>query len=231
MGSPGECGDKHRKEDKRGDEPAPRGPGGSSHSLPFPLAPGQNRTPARQKILVDIERFFKHVRSNPAAYTSWTMRRLLAAAGLAGAIATPAAAAPPIVGTGDSAVALVSPTTPAARPAALKLLLRYEMLCAQPGRGPVLMTLPAAVRVPAKIRATAVLVNGKAAPSLSVRGHILTVGLPLNSNVICRSFVPGILWIDFTTSARLGNPVRAGTYAIHARVGSHTFVARLAIHR
>jgi hypothetical protein len=144
---------------------------------------------------------------------------------------TPAAAAPPVEGTGDSAVAVASPASRAARPAALKLLLRYEMLCAQPGRGPVLVTLPAAFRVPAKIRPAAVLVNGKAAPSLRVNGHVVTVGLPLNSNVICRSFVPGVLWIDFTRAARLGNPPRSGIYAIHARIGSHSFVARLATHR
>jgi hypothetical protein len=159
------------------------------------------------------------------------MRRLLLVAGLAGAIATPAAAAgPPIIGTGDSAVAIASPATPAAR-TALKLLLRYEMLCAQPGRGPVLVTMPAALRVPAKIRPTAVHVNGKGAPSVQVKGHAVSVGLPPNSNVICRSFVPGILWISFTSAAGLRNPSRAGIYAIRARVGSHSFVARLAIHR
>jgi hypothetical protein len=158
------------------------------------------------------------------------MRRLLLAAALAGVIATPAAAGPPIIGTGDWAVAIASPATPAAR-TALKLLLRYEMLCAQPGRGPVLVTMPAALRVPAKIRPTAVLVNGKAAPSVQVKGHTVTVGLPPNSNVICRSFVPGILWISFTSAASLRNPSRAGIYAIRARVGSHSFVARLAVHR
>jgi hypothetical protein len=158
------------------------------------------------------------------------MRRLLLAAGLAGVIATPATAGPPIIGTGDSAVAIASPATPAAR-TSLKLLLRYEMLCAQPGRGPVLVTMPAALRVPAKIRPTAVLVNGKAAPSVQVKGHTVTVGLPPNSNVICRSFVPGILWISFTSAASLRNPSRAGIYAIRARIGSHSFVARLAIHR
>jgi hypothetical protein len=158
------------------------------------------------------------------------MRRLLLAAGLAGVIATPATAGPPIIGTGDSAVAIASPATPAAR-TSLKLLLRYEMLCAQPGRGPVLVTMPAALRVPAKIRPTAVLVNGKAAPSVQVKGHTVTVGLPPNSNVICRSFVPGILWISFTSAASLRNPSRAGIYAIRARVGSNSFVARLAIHR
>jgi hypothetical protein len=181
---------------------------------PFLFAPGQNGSPARPKIL-DFR----------------TMRRLLVATGLVGAIAAPAAAAPPIVGSGDSAVAVASPATRAARPAALKLVLRYEMLCAQPGRGPVLVTLPAAFRVPATIKPAAVLVNGKAAPSLRVHRHVVSVGLPLNSNVICRSFVPGILWIGFTRSARLGNPARAGTYAIHATVGSHSLVARLAIHR
>jgi hypothetical protein len=158
------------------------------------------------------------------------MRRLLLAAGLAGVIATPATAGPPIIGTGDSAVAIASPATPAAR-TSLKLLLRYEMLCAQPGRGPVLVTMPAALRVPAKTRPTAVLVNGKAAPSVQVKGHTVTVGLPPNSNVICRSFVPGILWISFTSAASLRNPSRAGIYAIRARIGSHSFVARLAIHR
>jgi len=40
-----------------------------------------------------------------------------------------------------------------------------------------------------------------------------------------------VLWISFTSAASLRNPSRAGIYAIRARVGSNSFVARLAIHR
>jgi hypothetical protein len=146
-------------------------------------------------------------------------------------IAAPAAATLPIEGTEDSATIAASPATPAARPAALTLRLHYEMLCAQPGRGPVIVTFPGALRVPAVIPAATVLVDGKAAYSLQVDAHVVTVGLAPIPRVICQSFVPGTLRIVFTRLARLGNPRRSGAYVVYARVGTHTFAAALRIRR
>jgi hypothetical protein len=157
------------------------------------------------------------------------MQRLLALALLASAIAAPAAAGPPIVSTDDFATVSVSPVGPAARPAVLTLRLHYEMLCAQPGSGPVTVSFPLALRIPATIPPAAVLVDGAAPPSVHTDGHVVTIGLAPNAKVICQSFVPGTLRIVFTRSARLGNPARSGAYVVRARVGTHAFAATLRI--
>jgi hypothetical protein len=157
------------------------------------------------------------------------VRRLLAVAGVAGVMAAPAAGGPPIQDTSDSATVIAVPSVAGARPAVLRLSLHYEMLCAQPGKGPVIVTLPSALRVPSSIAASTVLLKDKAAPSVQVEGHVVTIGLEPNSNVICQSYVPSTLLISFTRSARLGNPLRSGHYLVRARVGSHSFSTRLII--
>jgi hypothetical protein len=88
---------------------------------------------------------------------------------------------------------------------------------------------PAAATVPASIARSAVLVDGKAAPSVSVAGHTVSVALPPRPQVMCDAIGPGKLTIAFTHAARLGNPTRAGTYAVTATRQASTFVARLAI--
>jgi hypothetical protein len=159
------------------------------------------------------------------------MRRAAAIAILFGSLAVPAGATPPIGDTQDHATVLATPAKRAARPVVLTLRLHYEMLCAQPGRGPVVVTLPSGVRMPSTIRPASVVVGDKTPPSVEVDGHVVTIALAPNSNVICQSFVPGMLKIVFTKAARIGNPLRAGTYRVRARIGSHTFAARLAIAR
>src|SRR5262249_48307155 len=164
-----------------------------------------------------------------AALESNPMRPLLALAIAAGAITAPAAATPPIEDVKDSATVVASPAAASARPVALALRLHYEMLCAQPGKGPAVVSFPRALRLPAAIPAAAVLVDGKAASSLKADGKVLTIGLAPMPGVICQSLVPGILKIVFTRSARIGNPSRAGVYAVRARVNEHVFLARLLI--
>jgi hypothetical protein len=159
------------------------------------------------------------------------MRRLLAPTLLAATIVSAAAAAPPIGVTADSATVAATPSTAAARPSALLLKLHYGMLCAQPGRGPVTVMFPRALRLPAHLPRSAVLVDGANPPSVELHGRVATIGLPPVSGVICQSFVPGTLRVGFTRSAHIGNPVQAGTYEVHAAIGTHTFVARLRIRR
>jgi hypothetical protein len=111
------------------------------------------------------------------------------------------------------------------------LKLHYGMLCAQPGRGPVTVTFPRALRLPARLGRSAVLVDGAAPPSVALHGRVATIGLSPVSGVICQSFVPGTLRVGFTRSAHIGNPAHAGTYDVRAAIGTHTFVARLHISR
>jgi hypothetical protein len=130
-----------------------------------------------------------------------------------------------------SATAVVSPATSGERPAALTLDLRYEMTCGQPGMGPVVVVLPATMLVPAAIARTAVLVRGRPAPSVYVKGHVITIGLPRPPLVICQSIGLGRLTVAFTRAAQLGNPIAPGVYTVRARVGGRTFTAALTIVR
>jgi hypothetical protein len=180
-----------------------------------------------RKIFLDLAIFFNGFENT---YTR-VMRRDLAPLLLAAAIVPGAALPPPIGGAPDSATIVATPAAAAARPSALLLKLHYDMLCAQPGRGPVVVTFPRALRLPPRIARTAVQVDDKAAPSVTLHDRTATIALALNSNVICQSLVPGTLRVAFTRAARLGNPAHAGTYVIRAQVGTHSFVARLQIRR
>jgi hypothetical protein len=103
------------------------------------------------------------------------------------------------------------------------------MTCGQPGPGPVVVTLPAAMHVPRAIAAAAVLVQAKPARSVSVAGHAVTVALPKPPQVTCMSIGPGVLRLAFTAAAGLRNPAAAGTYTVRARLPKGAFVARLSI--
>jgi hypothetical protein len=112
--------------------------------------------------------------------------------------------------------ATLSSTKAAAKPVALTLKLHYEMQCGQPGIGKAVVALPEAVTVPARIDESAVLVNGKPAPLVSVSGHDVSIGMPARrSGVTCMIVGPGTLTLTLTRAAGLGNPKSAGTYTVH----------------
>jgi hypothetical protein len=155
------------------------------------------------------------------------MVRSAAAAALAlGLAATATAAAAPPFGTQWAGAAAV-PATAGAR-AALTVTLHYPMTCGQPGRGPVVVTLPADITHP--FRSSDVLVGGTSPPYLGFFGRTVTIGLPKPPDIICQSIAQGTLRIRFTTAAGLRNPARAGSYRVTARIGNRTFHPRLAIH-
>ncbi len=112
--------------------------------------------------------------------------------------------------------ATLSSTKAAAKPVALTIKLHYEMQCGQPGPGKAVVTLPAAVTVPSTIDEPAVLVNGKAAPAVSVSGHEVSIAMPAKrTGVTCMIIGPGTLTLTLTRAAGLGNPRSAGTYTVH----------------
>ena len=129
----------------------------------------------------------------------------------------------------QSASAVASPSGAGSRPTALTLTLRYPMTCGQPGPGPVLVSLPAAMELPRTLSTSAVHIRGHAAPSVAVHGHLVAVGLPRPPAVICQSITTGTLTIQFMPAAQLRNPARPGTYAVLARVAGRAFSARLAV--
>lgn len=128
------------------------------------------------------------------------------------------------------ASAALSSTKAGAKPVELVLKLRYTMVCGQPGTGTAVVMLPAAANVPDTIPSSAVLVNGKPAPKVSISGHAVTVSLPLKRpGVTCMVVGPGTLTLTLTRAAGLGNPAAAGTYAIHIRRNARTFTTSVAI--
>jgi len=109
------------------------------------------------------------------------------------------------------------------------LSLRTELQCGRLIGGAIVVTLPRAMRVPAAIGATDVLVGARAARSVAVAGRIVTVGVPLPRGMICNSIAPGAVMIVFSRAAGLGNPKAPGTYAVKLRRGSETFTAPLEV--
>ena len=171
-----------------------------------------------------------------AAVTFLVVAALLAgSAGAAPPISAPPIKLPqPILLGAGSATATASPAAASARPAALTLTLSYSMTCNQPGAGPVVITLPAAMKVGTDIAADAVLVRGRPARSVTVHGRSIAIGLPRTIGlprplVQCHSIVPGKLTVLFTKSAGLENPDSGGTYRVTARVGGRAFAAPLTI--
>jgi hypothetical protein len=148
------------------------------------------------------------------------MRARAAFAAAVAAIVVPAAAvaAVPVGPTpGSSVTATLSSPKAGARPVALTLRMRLQLVCGQPGPGNAVVTLPEAAAVPASIRGGAVLVNGNHATAVSVSGHNVSVALPRRPGVTCLSIAPGTLTIVFTTRAGLGNPQAPGTYSVRVR--------------
>jgi hypothetical protein len=103
----------------------------------------------------------------------------------------------------------------------LSLRLHYPMVCGQPGRGPLVVNLPAAFRVAPSPR---VRVGGALRPA-SLRDRTVTVTLPKPPQVTCMSIAEGTLPIAISTVR-----APAATYAVRARVGGRSFVARLRAH-
>ena len=128
-----------------------------------------------------------------------------------------------------SAAVQLSSARAGARPVALTLQLAYEMQCGYPGPGPLRLELPVSEHVPAVIAASAVLVDGKAAPAVRVAGDVVTVALPQQPRVMCDVIGPGRLTVELTRAAGLGNPARAGSYMVTATRESSSFSARFTI--
>jgi hypothetical protein len=101
----------------------------------------------------------------------------------------------------------------------LSVQLHYEMACGQPGRGPVVVRLPAAFRL-ANPR---VRVRGEARP-FTVAGTTVTIALPKPPQVTCMSITAGVLPVGIA-----GVRAPAGTYTVRAAVNAHTFTARLRV--
>lgn len=126
---------------------------------------------------------------------------------VAGALASLAIVGPSEYATASFAAGTVS------------LKLHYEMVCGQPGRGPVVVRLPAAFRL-GKLE---VRVRGEPRP-ITVAGRTVTIGLRKPPEVTCMSITEGVLPI-----AIAGVRAPAGTYTLRAAANAHVFTAPLRV--
>ena len=101
----------------------------------------------------------------------------------------------------------------------LSLHLRYEMVCGQPGRGPVVIHLPAAFR----LSNLHVRVRGEARP-FTVAGRAVTISLPKPPQITCMSVTEGVLPLRISAIR-----APAGAYVIRGSVNAHAFTAALRV--
>jgi hypothetical protein len=135
----------------------------------------------------------------------------------------------PLPRAGSALVASV-PASAGARRVTLKLTMRYEMQCGWPGAGPLVVSLPTAMRVvPHTITRAVVRLDGRPPATVSVTGHVIVFTLPPRRGVTCMEIGPGALTVVFAPAAGIGNPARPGTYPIAVRIGAHSFTARLRV--
>lgn len=101
----------------------------------------------------------------------------------------------------------------------LRLTLRYEMTCGQPGPGPLVVRLPATFGA----RAVRTVVDGNVR-SHTTAGPTLNVSLPEPPQITCMSIAMGSLNVRIA-----GLRAPAGTWTVGARIRTHAFAARLRI--
>ncbi len=111
---------------------------------------------------------------------------------------------------GDHAAATYSGST-------LALALRYEMICGQPGPGPLVVRLPARFR----LVAPRALVNG-IDRARAVNDSTVTIDLPRRPGVTCMSIAEGTATVRLT-----GVHAPRGRWTIRATLHRHAFAARL----
>jgi hypothetical protein len=129
----------------------------------------------------------------------------------------------------QGASVLLSNSRAGARPVTTTLVLSYQMQCGNPGPGSLRVSFPAAEQLPTQIPASAVLLNGRIAPSVNRRGNDVTITLPRPRGISCTVIAPSRVKVVFTTAARLGNPARAGSYPLSVRTRNVLLRATLVV--
>ena len=115
-----------------------------------------------------------------------------------------------------------------ARGVRLTFTLHYWMQCEYPGAGPLVLTFPKAVKLPAQLASGAVQLAGKPVAS-QVDGRQVTVMVAPHTGILCDLMSRGSLRLAFTSLANLSNPTRAGSYRFAARHGQLALTATLTI--
>ena len=160
---------------------------------------------------------------------TWVMRQGVAAAAvsLVVLVAAPLAGARFSFVTGSMTVS-ASPHAAGAHGVRLKVTLHYEMQCGYPGKGPLVVTFPSAMKLPTQFAAGSILLAGSPV-SATVDGRQVTVIVPPHKGVLCNAVGPGSLTLAFTHAAKLENPKQAGAYSLRATHSRRTFTAKLRV--
>jgi hypothetical protein len=121
-----------------------------------------------------------------------------------------------------------SPHTAGAHGVRLRLTLHYEMQCNYPGAGPLVVTFPAALKLPKHFASGSVLLAGNPVAAAVDRREV-TVTVPPHKGILCAMVGPGSLKLTFTSAAKLANPTHKGSYRFTATHLGRNFTAALTI--
>jgi hypothetical protein len=135
---------------------------------------------------------------------------------------------PPIGAELPALVVRAVPAQAGARPVQLVFRLRGRLSCSSPNIS-LSVGLSGGVRVPATLSPHDVLVNGVAARTATVKGHV--VALTTRPRVkVCGPFVGDAITVAFTDGAQLGNPGVPGGYEVWMHAGRLAGTATLLVH-
>jgi hypothetical protein len=172
------------------------------------------------------------------AWSGLTGVAALVAAQAASAVSPPVIVAP-LSGSPGDAVNFQSPDHAAsvqlssvkagADDVALTVRVQSVLRCGRPTGGAVVVSLPKSAHVPGSIARKSVRVNGKAPAKISVAATTVTVSLPVVHGITCDSMTDGAVQVAFASSAALGNPEHAGTYAVGVRQAKVAHTIAIAI--
>ena len=121
-----------------------------------------------------------------------------------------------------------SPHVAGARGVRLALTLQYVMRCSNPGPGPLVVSFPAAMKLPKHFAPGAVKLAGKPVAA-DVDRHQLTVTVARYRGIMCDMMGVGSVTLSFARSAKLANPAQPGSYRFKATHRGRAFTAKLAI--
>lgn len=106
-------------------------------------------------------------------------------------------------------------------PVQMSLRATFQLQCGWPGPE-VSVTFPARDRLPVRLGATGIFVDGKAPAAFSRIGRTVTFAIARPAGAMCDAIGPGVVRIVFTRVSRLRNPPVAGRYPISVRHGRET---------
>jgi hypothetical protein len=140
---------------------------------------------------------------------------LVAACAGAGALATVASPAVPQ----PSAAVSTSSTRAGAKPVALTVTLTLPTRCGDPGKTPLILTLPRAMARPTFVAPASVLLNGRQADSVQTKGQQLVISMKQPGFIRCSVVGVSTLTITIARRAGLGNPKAPGIYSFPVSIG------------